>query len=185
MASSQGPLYIGLDLSTQQLKAVVITSSLTVVNEAKVDFDADLHHYGIKHGVFHPSAAEVTAPVLMWIEALDLVLRRLKDGGAPLHLVAGISGAGQQHGSVFWAEGGEEKLMGLSGKDDTPRGGGSLKEQLEGAFACATSPNWQDSSTQVECDAFDAELGGGARLAEVTGSKAHHVSPLPSSILRG
>jgi sugar (pentulose or hexulose) kinase len=38
------------------------------------------------------------------------------------------------------------------------------------------SPNWQDQSTQTECDAFDAELGDREKLAEVTGSGAHHVS---------
>lgn len=162
---------MGLDLSTQQLKAVLVTSSLKVVHEAKVDFDADLSHHGIKHGVFHPAPSVVNAPVLMWIEALDLVLQRLKDAGAPLDQVAGISGAGQQHGSVYWTAEGEEQLQDLRSEK-------SLKEQLKGAFAIETSPNWQDASTQKECDAFDTLLGGPEELAKVTGSKAHHVCSL-------
>lgn len=36
------------------------------------------------------------------------------------------------------------------------------------------SPNWQDASTQKQCDIFDDELGDAKTLAEVTGSKAHH-----------
>lgn len=36
------------------------------------------------------------------------------------------------------------------------------------------SPNWQDASTQKQCDLFDAELGDPETLAKVTGSKAHH-----------
>ena len=170
MASQDGPLYMGLDLSTQQLKAVLITSSLKVVHEAKVDFDADLSHYGIKHGVFHPAPSVVNAPVLMWIEALDLVISRLKDGGAPLDRIAGVSGAGQQHGTVYWTAEGEKNLNALSSKK------GSLKEQLKSAFAIETSPNWQDASTQKECDALDALVGGSKQMAQITGSKSHHVS---------
>lgn len=171
MSSQTGPLYMGLDLSTQQLKAVLVTSSLKVVHEAKVDFDADLSHYGIKHGVFHPAPSVVNAPLLMWIEALDLVLHRLKDAGAPLEQVSGISGAGQQHGSVYWTAEGEKQLKDLRNEK-------SLKDQLKGAFAIETSPNWQDASTQKECDAFDALFGSPEELAKVTGSKAHHVCPL-------
>ena len=169
MASQNGPLYMGLDLSTQQLKAVLIRSDLKVVHEAKVDFDADLSKYGIKHGVFHPSKSEVTAPVAMWIEALDLVLSRLEEGGAPMDRIAGVSGAGQQHGSVFWSKDGEKYLESLDASK------GSLVDQLKNAFACETSPNWQDASTQEQCDAFDDALGGQEKLAQVTGSKAHHV----------
>lgn len=36
------------------------------------------------------------------------------------------------------------------------------------------SPNWQDASTQKQCDLFDSELGDPENLAKVTGSKAHH-----------
>lgn len=44
----------------------------------------------------------------------------------------------------------------------------------KGAFAHDMSPNWQDASTQKQCDLFDAELGDPDILAKVTGSKAHH-----------
>lgn len=110
------------------------------------------------------------APVAMWIEALDLVLARLKDNGTPFERIMGISGAGQQHGSVFWSAAGERILASLDQKQ-------SLVEQLspEG-FSHPWSPNWQDASTQKECDQFDAAFGGEEKLAHVTGSKAHHVS---------
>ena len=38
---STGPLLLGLDSSTQSLKATVIDSSLNVVAEADVNFDGD------------------------------------------------------------------------------------------------------------------------------------------------
>lgn len=162
------PLYLGFDLSTQQLKAVLITPDLTVVHEAKVDFDVDLAKYGIKNGVHVQEAeSEVVAPVSMWLEALDLVLERLKKDGMDFDRVMGISGAGQQHGSVYWSVEAEQLLAGLDK-------GRSLVSQLSNAFAHPWSPNWQDASTQSECDSFDACLGSADELARVTGSKAHH-----------
>lgn len=83
--------------------------------------------------------------------------------------ICGVSGSGQQHGSVYWNERAEGILKSLDSERD-------LVDQLAGALAHEWSPNWQDQSTQSECDAFDAELGDREKLAEVTGSGAHHVS---------
>ena len=142
-----------------------------MLHEVKVDFDADLSKYGIQKGVHvNEAEREVYAPVAMWLEAVDLVLQRLKGKGVPFHRIKGISGAGQQHGSVYWSKTGEE-LLGSLKPDET------LVDQLSAkAFAHPFSPNWQDASTQKECDSFDAELGSAEKLAQVTGSKAHHVS---------
>lgn len=180
MSSDNGPLYLGFDLSTQQLKAIVITSDLKVLYEAKADFDADLSNYGISKGVHvNTSESEVYAPVAMWIEALDLVLQRLKEKNCAFERIKGISGAGQQHGSVYWSQRAEDILGSLKGES-------RLVDQLEGAFSWKFSPNWQDASTQKECDAFDQELGSAERLAEVTGSGAHHVSLIISmSVFNG
>lgn len=154
----------------------MIQSDLTVLSEAKVDFDADFGpKYGLTKGVLvNEAEGEVFAPVAMWLESLDLVLSRLVDKKAPLHRVRGVSGACQQHGSVFWSHE-AEKLLG-SMKGEAAEGG--LKEQLEGALSYPYGPNWQDHSTQKQCDEFDASLGGNVKLAEATGSSAHHVSSL-------
>ena len=112
----------------------------------------------------------------MWLEAVDLVLQRLKEDGLDFSRVKGTSGAGMQHGVVFWSNDAEGLLKGLQPDK-------SLVEQLEpgskgerpGAFSHPHSPNWQDASTQEQCEAFDAALGDAETLAEVTGSKAHHV----------
>lgn len=105
----------------------------------------------------------------MWMDSLDLVLARLAEAmPVPMGRIAGVGGSGQQHGSVFWNARAEELLRALD-----PRR--PLAEQLAGALAHEWSPNWQDQSTQRECDAFDAALGGRERLAAVTGSGAHHV----------
>jgi xylulokinase len=168
--TSQGPLYIGFDLSTQQLKGLVVNSELKVVHVSKFDFDADSHGFSIKKGVLTNEAEhEVFAPVALWLQALDGVLDGLRKQGLDFSRVRGISGAGQQHGSVYWGEKAESLLKSLDSSK-------SLEEQLSGAFSHPFSPNWQDASTQKECDEFDAFLGGPEQLAEATGSKAHHVS---------
>ncbi|KAI1631814.1 hypothetical protein F4809DRAFT_135194 [Biscogniauxia mediterranea] len=166
---SSGPLYLGFDLSTQQLKAIVIESDLKVVCEAKVDFDADFAaKYGVVKGVLtNEDEGEVYAPVAMWVEAVELVLNRLKDNGCAIQDIRGISGAGQQHSSVYWNKDAESALKQLDSRK-------SLIEQLSHVFAYEFAPNWQDHSTQAECDLFDAHLGTREQLAEVTGSAAHH-----------
>lgn len=107
----------------------------------------------------------------MWLEAVDLVMQRLKEKNCPFERIRGISGAGQQHGSVYWSGNGEKILGSLNSE-------GALVDQLEKAFSWKYSPNWQDASTQKECDAFDEELGTAEKLANATGSKAHHASLL-------
>jgi xylulokinase len=167
--ASQSPLYIGFDLSTQQLKGLVVNSDLKVEYIAKFDFDADSTGFPIKKGVMTNEAEhEVFAPVALWLQALDTVLESLRKQGLDFSRVKGISGAGQQHGSVYWSSDAEELLKKLDAKR-------SLEEQLPNAFSHPYSPNWQDASTQKECDEFDAVLGGPEELAQATGSKAHHV----------
>ncbi|SMR44405.1 unnamed protein product [Zymoseptoria tritici ST99CH_3D1] len=172
-----GSLYLGFDLSTQQLKGLVVSSDLKLIHEAKVDFDQDLgKKYGIEKGVLtNPSEGEVFAPPAMWLEALDLVLDRLKEAGLDFGRVKGVSGAGMQHGTVFWSRHAESLLANLDAGQPLV---GQLDAEVEsgrrGAFAHPMSPNWQDASTQEQCDAFDVELGDKETLANVTGSKAHH-----------
>lgn len=167
--ASHAPLYLGFDLSTQQLKALAVTSDLNVVYEAKFDFDVDATYPGIEKGVLtNDKEHEVYAPVSMWLQAIDVILQRLKDKGLDFRRVRGISGAGQQHGSVYWSQEGENLLRNL---DSTK----ALEVQLENAFSHPYSPNWQDASTQKECDAFDRFLGSETALTQTTGSKAHHV----------
>lgn len=115
-----------------------------------------------------PAESEVYAPVAMWLEALDLVLRRLSEK-VSLGRIRGVSGSCQQHGSVYWRDGAGAKLAALAPER-------SLVEQLGDALSHPYAPNWQDHSTGAECEQFNAKLGGAEKLAEVTGSGAHHVS---------
>lgn len=95
--TDESPLYLGFDLSTQQLKGIAITSNLKVAYEAVFDFDADATSFGIKKGVLTNEAErEVYAPVSMWLQAIDSVLQTLQCKGIDFGRVGGISGAGQR-----------------------------------------------------------------------------------------
>jgi xylulokinase len=56
------------------------------------------------------------------------------------------------------------------------------KQLTPGAFSYPYSPNWQDHSTTRECQLLEEQVGGPDRMAEITGSKAHHVLAFTSYI---
>ena len=91
------PLFLGLDASTQSFKASLLSSNLDVLSELAVNFDADLPQYKTSGGVLHgpEGSGEVFSPVLMVVEALDLLFERVKDAGWKVHDVRGIAAAGQ------------------------------------------------------------------------------------------
>jgi sugar (pentulose or hexulose) kinase len=93
---SSDPLFLGLDLSTQQLKAILINKDSRVVHQTAVHFDRDLPHHGTTNGAIQgPDEGEVTSPVEMWLEAVDLLFARLQEARVGLGAVMAVSGAGQ------------------------------------------------------------------------------------------
>lgn len=140
--ATQSPLYLGFDLSTQQFKGIAVTSDLKVVHQAKFDFDADSVGFGTTKGILtNEEEHQVYAPVAAFLQALDGVMQKLQAHGLEFSRVKAISGAGMQHGSIFWNSTGEEALQQL---DESK----SLECQLDQAFSYPFSPNWQDASTQ-------------------------------------
>ncbi|KAJ3547302.1 hypothetical protein NM688_g5417 [Phlebia brevispora] len=168
MPSDTSPLFLGLDLSTQGLKAVIITEESQVVHESAVNFDRELPHFNTTNGAIRgPDEGEVTSPVKMWLEAFDLITEKMKNAGVDLSRIMGISGDGQQHGSVYWSADAERLLSNL----DPSKG---LAEQLApAAFTFQRCPIWQDSSTTRECRELEEAIGGPQVLADITGSRAY------------
>lgn len=143
-------LYAGLDCSTQSLSAVVIDAAggeCEVVFRDALDFDRDLPAFGTHHrvGVSRPDGT-VHAPPRLWAAALERMLERIARGIDAARLRA-ISGAAQQHGSVYC---------------------GATPDVL----TRATSPIWMDTSTAAECAEIESALGGPRALAQLTGSRA-------------
>ncbi|KIJ65636.1 hypothetical protein HYDPIDRAFT_88220 [Hydnomerulius pinastri MD-312] len=170
MSSPQSPLFLGFDLSTQQLKAIVISEDSSIVHESAVHFDNDLPSYGTNNGAIKgPDEGEVTSPVRMWLEAIDLVMQRVKSAGVDLGAIAGISGAGQQHGSVYWSEEAEKALASM----DPTRSLAEPGHLAPHAFSLPNAPIWQDSSTTKDCRDLEEAVGGPQVLADLTGSRAY------------
>ena len=125
MVSAMPHTFLGLDLSTQQLKVIAIDDQLCIVHEEVVNFDKDLPEFVTLGGVErHEDGLTVTVPCLMWVKAFDLLLERMKLKGFCFENVVCISGTGQQHGSVYWKNGAKMQLNNLDPSK-------CLHEQLE------------------------------------------------------
>ncbi|CUM62707.1 uncharacterized protein PRCAT00000263001 [Priceomyces carsonii] len=159
--------FLGFDLSTQQLKIIVADEKLNHLDTFHVEFDEVFKNkYGVEKGVYI-NGEEVLSPVAMWLDSIDYVLGQMKEKGFDFSKVRGISGSGQQHGSVYWSESAPKLLSNLNSSQD-------LASQLNDALAIPTSPNWQDHSTGKEIKDFEKVAGGADKLAELTGSRAHY-----------
>ena len=104
---------IGVDSSTQGTKAVAYDMDAgSVVASASVNYGRDLPDFGSPEG-FLPNADPCIrrANPEMWVRGLDLVLRRLKDSGAPMGEIAAIGGDAQQHATVYLSKKGVEALQ--------------------------------------------------------------------------
>jgi xylulokinase len=91
-----GPSFLGFDLSTQQLKAAVIDEHGALIHESSVHFDRELPSYGTTNGTLHGELpGEVYCPVIVWIDALDLLVNKMKQSGVEFSTIVAVSGAAQ------------------------------------------------------------------------------------------
>ncbi|KAM0747657.1 actin-like ATPase domain-containing protein [Meredithblackwellia eburnea MCA 4105] len=174
--SKEAQVFLGLDLSTQALKATFLDGrgQLDVLAEFGVRFDDDLPEFGTKSGVHLQPEGTVTSPIKMWLKALDLIFHCISSAPGGRHLLArtsAVGGAAQQHASVFWSAKANQLLSSLDPEL-------SLATQLfsdtdVGAFTKDDSPNWQDSSTGEECREFGNEEKGKGEVVQKTGSRPH------------
>ena len=155
---------LGIDVSTQSVSGLVIDAhAQETVAQASVNFGQDLPQYGAPSG-FIPGGVdgEVHADPCMWLDALELMLERLRDE-CDLSQVRAISGAGQQHGSVYLNEAWFRAVGELSEEV-------SLASQLRPCLSRPTSPIWMDASTGEECSEIARAVGGGSVVCERSGS---------------
>jgi len=159
-------MFLGLDASTQSLSAIIIDPATgTVAARESINFGADLPQYNSPHG-FIPGGknGEVHADPRMWLEALDLLLSRLRES-ADLSKISVVAGDGQQHGSVYLDATIDDRLATL----DPAK---TLVDQLAPAFSRATAPIWMDGSTSAECREITASFGDPLEVLGRSGSVA-------------
>lgn len=156
-------LYLGLDLSTQSLTAVAVDNIGSQMYTESVNFDSDLTHH--KTPVYRKPPIATTRTTL-FLEALDALFGKMLQQQFPFARVRGVSGAAQQHGSVYLTGQFLASLASLNSEL-------SLLTQIpHSCFAFLDGPIWEDSSTREECAIIEKELGGAASMAAVTGARA-------------
>lgn len=156
---------LGLDCSTQSLSAIMINAADgTITHETSVNFETELPHYKTTHGFIRGSKPdEFFSDPLMWLEALDLLFKKMQEQNAPLSKIKSISGSGQQHATVYLNNQFPKTLANLS--PNIP-----LKDQFHGILTRPVSPIWLDASTQEECDQITQAVGGKQNAIRTTGS---------------
>ncbi|PRP82342.1 hypothetical protein PROFUN_10246 [Planoprotostelium fungivorum] len=163
-------LYLGLDCSTQAIKLSVIDEHLSELQEFADVSTVTFESLGDQDGPFLARGADgdslsVTTPTRLWVRAFDTLLDRLKQANFPFDRVVAVSGSGQQHGSVYWTKGSQEKLSALDERK-------TFYEQSHDWFSTPQSPIWMDSSTHANCVELE-KLVGSQQLAALTGSVAY------------
>ncbi|MGJ8671698.1 xylulokinase [Rubritalea sp.] len=158
-------MYLGFDCSTQSLTAVIIDAETgAIAYQTSINFEADLPQYQTRHGFVRGTEPdEFFSNPLMWIEALDLLFAQMQEEGAPLSSVRVISGAAQQHGTVYLNHNFKRALEQLS--PNIP-----LTEQFSDVFTRPVSPIWLDASTHLACGEIAHSIGGHRKAAFRTGS---------------
>jgi xylulokinase len=157
--------FLGLDSSTQSLTALIADTKSGEVRDHSVGFGKRLPQYNSPNGFLPDEDPRVKhSDPLMWVAALDLLLTEMRAAGVDFGAIDGISGAGQQHGSVYLATPLDE-----AGKWST---GTPLADQVRPLLSRATAPIWMDSSTSAECAEIAAAAGGDDRMVALTGSRA-------------
>ena len=161
-------LFLGFDSSTQSLSALLLECAggeRRIVFEHTLEFDRELPEYSTRNGVWRQSGSrEVTSSPVMWADALDRMMALIADHrGIDLKAIAAVSGAAQQHGSVYLNRAAPAVWSHLN--PAVPLAG-----QLSATFARAESPVWMDESTTAQCAAIAVALGGRQAVAALTGS---------------
>ncbi|TFG26184.1 MAG: carbohydrate kinase [Promethearchaeota archaeon] len=154
--------FLGLDCSTQSLTGIIIDST-SIVYTTSIIFDKELPHYKTINGVIASDDEKVVHSYpLMWIEALELLLKKIQNN-VPIKKIKVISGSGQQHGTVYLNNKFKRVLNNLNSKQP-------LIDQLKECFSRNTSPIWMDSSTSKQCQEIRDALGGMENTIKITGS---------------
>mmetsp|Transcript_17252 Transcript_17252/g.42801 ORF Transcript_17252/g.42801 Transcript_17252/m.42801 type:complete len:774 (+) Transcript_17252:57-2378(+) len=151
--------------STSSTPSLPLAERCRVVFETCVNFEADLPHYGTTSGFKICEGGTITSPVLMWVEAFELCLSRI-----PKELrerVDRISGAAQQHGTVYLTEQAVAVALARSSGSSS-----SYFWPVEELLYRSDAPIWMDMSTTAQVNRLEESFGW-RELTHRTGSRAY------------
>lgn len=168
-------LFLGLELSTDQLRAAIVDESLELVGVECVDFDTELSEYQTQGGIFTTPGEAYTTPVEMWIKGLDALLDKLRRS-YDLSRIKSIGGAAQ-HALVWWKS---TTVPSLSSLDPHIL----LHNHFPAhSFSLPNTPTAQDTSSHTHALAIEALLGGPDHMAARVGTCAS-ASLIAAQLLR-
>jgi xylulokinase len=158
-------LFLGLDSSTQSLSAIVIDADAgQIVKEVSLNYGRELPQFNCPQGVLaNPDPLVCHADPLLWAAALDLLCAELRNQGVPLAEIRGISGSGQQHGTVYLDGCFADSRITWDPRSD-------LVTILRPHLTRKSAPIWMDSSTTGECAEIGKAAGGSERVRTLSGS---------------
>ncbi|MCM8540111.1 MAG: FGGY family carbohydrate kinase [Lentisphaeraceae bacterium] len=156
--------YLGLDLSTQSLSALIVDGETgqTLIDES-INFGSDLPGYNAPNGfVKGDKEGEVLSSPLMWLDAADKLFVKLKEQ-TDLSTIRAIAGSGQQHATVYLNSSFQDTIKNLNSAS-------SLADNLKSCLSRELSPIWMDNSTSTECQEIAKSAGGSDKVLKTTGS---------------
>ncbi|KAI0274168.1 hypothetical protein BGY98DRAFT_1108473 [Russula aff. rugulosa BPL654] len=154
-------LFLGLELSTDQLRATIVDENLELV--------------GDQGGIFTTPGDAYTTPVDMWVKALDFLLEEISRN----HEVSRIKsiGGAAQHALVWWKSTPVPSFPALDSR--LP-----LHSQLSpNTFSLPNTPVAQDTFSHSHALSIEAMLGGPDHMAARVGTCANS-SLVAAQILR-
>jgi len=161
-ASTGGPLFAGLDVSTQSTKLVVIDPAAgAVVHVDRVDYDRDLPRYGTREGAVQGLGEGVSeSDPLMWIEAVETLLERLGRADDRAYGHTGVQGYGRT-GEIA----ARIRCISVSGQQH-----GLVALAGDGTLARPRAKLWNDFSTAEECRFLTEAVGGVEAMVREVGN---------------
>ena len=160
---SNNNLFLSFDCSTQSFKICILNTNGHILYTDKVIFHTNLSYYQTYNGIYE-DGNKITAPVLMWVEAFEILLMRMKKDKFPFNKIVAISGSTQQHTSIYWSN--PIILKNLSSKI-------ALKDQIDDMLIIKNTPIWMDSSSKKQCVDFEKAFGCALNVSNITGSRAY------------
>jgi xylulokinase len=167
MSDTAGMYALGLELSTQSAKSLVLDiESGRVEHLCSHEYDTCFPEYQTQGGVLVSSDEEVrhTSPFML-IQALNLVFRHWQREGLDLGRVRAIKLDGMQHCTVYANQGLAETLSKLDP-------GHELLPQLRQTISRQTSPIWEDRSPAREAAYMTESLLEQGGIEGLTGNRA-------------
>jgi xylulokinase len=158
--------YLGFDLSTQGLKAI-ISKETEVIKTFYCNFEKDFPEYETESVILTNSKGEIFSNVLMFLDAFDNILTQIKNSGFDFKNIKALSGSAQQHGSIYWKINSREKLNEIL----TTK---SLKNNFLDLdlLASVFCPIWMDNSTKIYVKKLEEKFSP-EYLFNKTGSRAY------------